>query len=165
MHCCSWKSPQHTQIQAHTHTIELNRLWNWSCVSVFGWIWIAKENSEYWQKILYPGHTPFMTNASYFNLIRCWQVYLTWHSLRKWSNSSVGVNAGAVWRLWERRLFNCLRLYALQPTVLLNHSDLCNFKSALVMPIQGPPEWRKIYLLIQSCYISCVWYLRKKNVH
>lgn len=89
----------------HIDLLELNHIWNWSCVAVFGWIWTAKKNLQYWHKIYYPGHRPFTTNASYFNLIKCWQVYLARHRLRKWSNGRVGVSTD-VWKVWGRRLFN-----------------------------------------------------------
>lgn len=93
-----------TLVQAHTSTY-LNHIWNWSCVAVSGWIWTAKNNLQYWHKIYYPGHRPFTTNASYFNLIKCWQVYLARHRLRKWSNGRVEVSTD-VWKVWGRRLFN-----------------------------------------------------------
>lgn len=106
LHRCSWKSQQHTQLQAHTRTNELNHICQRSRVSASGWIGIARENSGYWHKIYSPGHTPFTTNASYFNLIRCWQVYLARRGLTKWSNSWVGVNAAALWRIRGRSMFN-----------------------------------------------------------
>lgn len=131
----------------HTHyCIEPYLEWK-LCVSDW-WIWTAKENSEYWHKIYCPGHTPFMTNASYFNLIKCWQVYLARHRLRKWSNGRVGVNSGAAWRIRGRRLLNHAQC---NTTVVKPHRPLCTFKSSLVMPFQGPPESRKIFLLITSC--------------
>lgn len=75
-HAAVSKNPT-LQTDSSTQLFELHHIWSWSSVAVFGWIWTAKKSLQYWHKTYHPGHTPFTSNASYFNLIkvgRCtWQ--------------------------------------------------------------------------------------------
>lgn len=84
------------QTDSGTQLLELHRSWSWSCVAVFGWIWTAKKNLQYWHRTLSSWSYTIYIKCFIFQFNQSWQVYLARHRLRKWINSRVGVNADVV---------------------------------------------------------------------